>query len=111
MHHIARQRCAALARLGNRKPTMLRKLFASAVVILAAGAVLLAPLTPISEAHAADKECKVDADCGEGMFCIVAVTPHVCKAPMPTGAACKRDVVCQSKKCDIPTGKEVGACK
>jgi C4-dicarboxylate transporter len=90
---------------------MLRKMFASVAVVLAAGALFASPLTPIGEAHAADKECKADADCGEGMFCIVALTPHVCKAPMPTGSACKRDVVCQSKKCDIPAGKEAGVCK
>ena len=28
-----------------------------------------------------------------------------------TGEPCKRDVVCASKKCDIPAGKDVGACK
>ncbi|MEY2932412.1 MAG: Dickkopf N-terminal cysteine-rich region [Pseudomonadota bacterium] len=90
---------------------MLRKMLASVAVVLGAGLAVLVPLTPISVAQAAPPECKVDADCGAGMFCIVAVTPHVCKAPMPAGAACKRDVVCESKKCEIPTGKEVGACK
>jgi hypothetical protein len=30
---------------------------------------------------------------------------------MKTGSACKRDVVCESKSCDIPAGKEAGVCK
>ena len=61
-------------------------------------------------AHAAD-ECKTDGDCKDGKVCILALNPHVCKPPQPAGAPCKRDVVCSSKKCEIPTGKEVGACK
>ncbi len=61
-------------------------------------------------ALAAD-ECKSDGDCKDGKVCILALNPHVCKPPQPAGAACKRDVVCASKKCEIPTGKEVGACK
>jgi len=58
----------------------------------------------------AGDECKSDGDCKDGKFCIVAVTPHVCKPPQPAGAACKRDVVCASKKCDIPAGKDSGVC-
>lgn len=64
-----------------------------------------------SAAFAAEDECKADADCKDGKLCILAATPHVCKAPQPAGEACKRDVVCQSKKCDIPAGKDVGVCK
>ena len=56
-------------------------------------------------------ECKADGDCPSGQYCIVALTPHVCKPPQETGAPCKRDVVCASKKCDIPAGKEGGVCK
>lgn len=67
--------------------------------------LLSAPL-----AHAAD-ECKSDSDCKDGKLCILALTPHVCKPPQPAGAACKRDVVCQSKKCEIPSGKDAGTCK
>lgn len=62
-------------------------------------------------ADAAADECKVDADCKDGKVCILAVTPHACKAPQPAGAACKRDAVCASKKCDIPDGKDAGTCK
>jgi Cys-rich repeat protein len=90
---------------------MLRKLLASAAVVLGAGVASMAPLTPISEAQAAPPECKSDTDCAAGTFCILALTPHVCKPPQAAGASCKRDVVCESKKCDIPTGKEVGVCK
>ena len=73
-------------------------------------ATLLAMLVASSTALAGD-ECKSDADCKDGKVCILALNPHVCKPPQPAGAPCKRDVVCQSKKCEIPTGKEVGACK
>lgn len=64
-----------------------------------------------SWADAAKDECKADKDCKDGKVCILAVTPHVCKAPQAAGAACKRDAVCISKKCDIPAGKDVGVCK
>lgn len=64
-----------------------------------------------SHATFAAEECKDDKDCKDGTVCIMALTPHECKAPQPAGAACKRDTVCESKKCDIPSGKEVGACK
>jgi hypothetical protein len=56
-------------------------------------------------------ECKSDSDCSAGTYCILALTPHVCKPPQEAGAVCKRDVVCASKKCDIPAGKEGGKCK
>lgn len=71
---------------------------------------LLASSVFAGSASAAD-ECKSDADCKDGKVCILALNPHVCKPPQPAGAPCKRDVVCSSKKCEIPTGKEVGACK
>jgi Cys-rich repeat protein len=90
---------------------MLRKLAASVAVVFAAGLAWVSPLTPISVANAAPPECKSDSDCSAGTFCILALTPHVCKPPQAAGASCKRDVVCQSKKCDIPAGKEVGLCK
>lgn len=90
---------------------MLRNLFALSAVVVAAGLVVLAPLTPVSVAQAAPKECKADGDCAAGEFCIVALKPPVCKAPQPAGAPCKRDVVCESKKCDIPAGKDAGVCK
>ena len=73
-------------------------------------ALLLAALG-LAQRVAAAEECKSDADCKGGTVCILALTPHVCKPPQPAGAACKRDVVCASKKCEIPTGKDVGACK
>lgn len=90
---------------------MLRKLLASVAVVCAAGLAWMSPLTPMGEAQAADKECKADSDCAAGSYCIVALNPHVCKAPMPAGSPCKRDVVCESKKCDVPAGKEAGVCK
>jgi hypothetical protein len=52
-----------------------------------------------------------DAVCKDGKLCLVALSPHVCKPPQPAGAACKRDVVCASKKCAIPVGKDAGSCK
>ncbi len=62
-------------------------------------------------ADAAKDECQADKDCKDGKVCILALTPHACKAPQAAGAACKRDAVCISKKCDIPAGKDAGACK
>jgi len=82
---------------------MLNKLLLSIAVIVSAS--LMSPL-----ALAAD-ECQGDKDCKDGNVCVLAVTPHVCKAPQAAGAACKRDAVCVSKKCDIPEGKEAGICK
>lgn len=72
---------------------------------LAASLFLLSPA-----AFAAD-ECQADKDCKDGNVCILALTPHICKAPQAAGAACKRDAVCISKSCDIPAGKDVGVCK
>jgi len=89
---------------------MLKKLFAVALVVVAVGLARVVPLTTSGEAQAA-AECKDDADCKAGTFCILALTPHVCKPPMEAGASCKRDVVCASKKCEIPAGKEAGVCK
>ncbi len=65
----------------------------------------------VSQTAFAADECKDDSECKDGTVCIMAVTPHICKAPQEAGAACKRDAVCASKKCEIPDGKEVGACK
>jgi hypothetical protein len=65
----------------------------------------------LSQAAFAAEECKSDADCKDGKVCILALTPPVCKAPQPAGEPCKRDVVCASKKCDIPPGKDAGVCK
>ena len=75
------------------------------------GMIVAMSLSQMSFAADAPKnECHADKDCKEGKVCILALTPHVCKAPQAAGAACKRDVVCISNKCDIPAGKEVGAC-
>ena len=82
---------------------MLRKFLLSTAMILS--------LSLISSASFAADECKADADCKVGTVCILAVTPHVCKPPQAAGAPCKRDVVCASKKCDIPAGQKVGVCK
>ncbi|CAK0768018.1 Dickkopf_N domain-containing protein [Gammaproteobacteria bacterium] len=67
--------------------------------------------TSLAQVSFAADECQSDKDCKDGKLCILAATPHVCKAPQPTGAICKRDAVCASGKCDIPAGKDVGACK
>lgn len=72
---------------------------------------MIVSMSLFSQASFAADECNDDKDCKDGNVCIMALTPHVCKAPQPTGGACKRDAVCESKKCDIPAGKEVGACK
>jgi len=85
---------------------MFKKLLLSMAMIVAMS------LSQVSfAADAAKDECQADKDCKDGKVCILALTPHVCKAPQAAGAACKRDAVCISKKCDIPAGKEVGACK
>jgi hypothetical protein len=89
---------------------MVRKLFVGALVLVAVGLARVVPFTPSGEAQAA-AECQKDADCSAGTFCILALSPHICKAPMEAGATCKRDVVCASKKCELPAGKEVGTCK
>ena len=82
---------------------MLKKfLFPMAVMV----SMSLAPA-----AFAADQQCKEDKDCKSGDVCILALTPPVCKPPQAAGAPCKRDVVCASKKCDIPAGKDAGVCK
>ena len=73
-------------------------------------ATLLTALWSAPSVLAAD-ECKKDSDCKDGKVCILALNPPVCKPPQPAGQPCKRDVVCASKKCEIPAGKEVGACK
>jgi hypothetical protein len=85
---------------------MIKKLFASLAVASALGLVFSS-----MEDVAAAEACKIDSDCKAGTYCIVALTPHVCKAPQEAGAPCKRDVVCASKKCDIPAGKDGGVCK
>ena len=72
--------------------------------------VVLLSFACLSGTAFAGDECKSDGDCKDGKLCIVAVNPHVCKPPQPAGAACKRDVVCASKKCDIPAGKDAGVC-
>lgn len=68
-------------------------------------------LSLVSSASFAADECKTDADCKGGAICVLALTPHVCKQPQAAGEPCKRDVVCASKKCDIPAGKDIGVCK
>jgi hypothetical protein len=81
---------------------MLNKMFVSMTLFAALG---------LTQTASAADECKADSDCKDGKVCILALTPHVCKPPQPAGAACKRDVVCASKKCEIPSGKDVGMCK
>jgi len=86
---------------------MIKRILAPATLVLALGMFLVS----LGEVQGADDQCKSDADCKAGTFCILALNPHVCKAPQAAGASCKRDVVCASKKCDIPAGKEGGVCK
>ena len=68
-------------------------------------------LALVSHASFAAEECKDDKDCTGGSVCVLALTPHICKAPQEAGASCKRDAVCISKKCDIPAGQDAGVCK
>ena len=62
------------------------------------------------EVAAATTECASDTDCSTDEFCILALTPPVCKPPQEDGAACKRDVVCASQHCDIPADATAGVC-
>lgn len=84
---------------------MLKKLLATLAMMLAMS------FTQVSFAADAKDECQADKDCKDGKVCVLALNPHVCKAPQAAGAPCKRDAVCISKKCDIPSGKDVGVCK
>ncbi|MEO5364207.1 MAG: hypothetical protein H7838_11380 [Magnetococcus sp. DMHC-8] len=84
---------------------MLKKLVILAVATVLAGA-----------AFADDVKCgadpaKPDAECGAGTVCILAMTPPVCKPPLPAGQACKRDKVCASNQCEKPAGADKGVCK
>lgn len=74
-------------------------------------AAMVVSLSLLSQVSFAAGECKDDKDCKNSEVCILALTPHICKAPQAAGAACKRDAVCASNKCEIPAGKDVGACK
>jgi len=77
--------------------------------LLSAG--LIVSLYSFSQVSFAADQCKDDKDCKNGEVCILAMNPPVCKPPQEAGAACKRDVVCASKKCEIAPGKDVGVCK
>jgi hypothetical protein len=72
---------------------------------------VVASLSLLPSISFAADECQADKDCKGGNVCILALTPHACKAPQAAGAVCKRDAVCISKSCDIPAGKDVGVCK
>jgi Dickkopf N-terminal cysteine-rich region len=74
-------------------------------------AAMIVSLSLFAQTSFAEDQCKEDKDCKNGEVCILALTPPVCKAPQAAGAACKRDVVCASKKCEIPAGKDAGVCK
>jgi Cys-rich repeat protein len=74
-------------------------------------AAMIVSLSLFAQTSFAETQCKEDKDCKNGEVCILALTPPVCKAPQAAGAACKRDVVCASKKCEIPAGKDAGVCK
>jgi hypothetical protein len=86
---------------------MFKKLLLSAAMV--ASMSLLASVS--FAADAPKDECQADKDCKDGKLCILALTPHACKPPQAAGAACKRDAVCISKKCDMPAGKDAGICK
>lgn len=77
--------------------------------LLSAG--LMVSLFSLAQLSVAADLCKEDKDCKNGEVCILALNPPACKPPQEAGAACKRDVVCASKKCEIPAGKDVGVCK
>jgi hypothetical protein len=86
-----------------RRSHMLKKMIVSLTLFVTLGLA--------QAASAADEVCKSDGDCKDGKVCILALNPHVCKPPQPAGSPCKRDVVCASKKCEMPSGKDVGMCK
>jgi hypothetical protein len=88
---------------------MIKKLLLS--VLLTVGVVSGVSLISGRDVQAAAPECKADADCKTGEFCILALKPHQCKPPQAAGAPCKRDAVCASSKCEIASGKEAGVCK
>ena len=73
--------------------------------------VMAVSMSLVSQMSFAADECKGDEDCKDGKVCILALKPPVCKEPQAAGAACKRDAVCASKKCEIPDGKDAGSCK
>jgi hypothetical protein len=92
----------AIALVTNQKDlNMFKKLLFPAMILSVS----------LAQVSFAEDQCKEDKDCKNGEVCILALTPPVCKPPQAAGAPCKRDVVCASKKCDIPTGKEAGICK
>ncbi len=76
-------------------------------IILTMAMLMTVTLSQVSFAG----ECKDDKGCKSGEFCIMAVTPHVCKGPQDAGAVCKRPEICKSKKCNKPAGKDVGTCE
>ncbi|WP_130472003.1 Dickkopf N-terminal cysteine-rich domain-containing protein [Candidatus Magnetaquicoccus inordinatus] len=88
---------------------MLKKL----VVSLFAAAALA------GSAFAEDIKCGAnaanpDAECGGGTICILAMSPPVCRPPLPAGQACKRDKVCASNQCEKAAGakpEDKGVCK
>jgi len=73
--------------------------------------IMVVSLFSLPQVSFAENECKSDKDCKDNTVCVLAANPPVCKPPQPAGAACKRDAVCSSGKCDIPADKDVGSCK
>ena len=59
----------------------------------------------------AEEMCESDKDCKDGNVCILVLTPPVCKPPQPAGEPCIRDLVCASKKCEMPDDGKPGVCK
>lgn len=89
---------------------MLKKL----ALVLITATVALAGVAYAEDIKCGANPANPDAECGVGTVCILAMTPSVCKAPLPAGQACKRDKVCVSGKCEKAEGAkpdEKGVCK
>ena len=89
---------------------MLKKL----VIVLLTAAVTLTGTAFADDVKCGADPAKPDAECGTGTVCILAMTPPVCRPPLPAGQACKRDKVCASNNCEKPNGSkpdDKGVCK
>jgi hypothetical protein len=89
---------------------MLKKGFLSVTMVIALFAFV--QLSFAEDIKCGASKSDPDAECvASKTVCILAMDPPVCKAPMESGKACKRDKVCASNKCEKPAGSDKGVCK
>ncbi|MBI3794303.1 MAG: hypothetical protein HY280_06190 [Nitrospinae bacterium] len=89
---------------------MFKKSFLFAAII--ASMFAMAQVSFAADVKCGANKAEPDAECAATkMVCILAMDPPVCKAPLAQGAACKRDKVCASNKCEKAAGQEKGVCK